>query len=100
MAEYDAVIIGAGVAGLVAGNYLLDSGKRVLIVEQIKYPGGCACTFGKQGYKFDGAVHWISQAGEGGIVKSILREFGLDGEVSFERLPAPPRIWFHDRKIE
>jgi phytoene dehydrogenase-like protein len=100
MAQYDAVIIGGGVAGLVAGNYLLDSGKTVLIVEQIKYPGGCACTFGKQGYKFDGAVHWISQAGDGGIVKSILREFGLDGEVRFERLPAPPRIWLADRKIE
>ncbi len=100
MAEYDVVIIGAGIAGLVAGNYLLDSGRRVVIVEQIKYPGGCACTFGKQGFKFDGAVHWISQAGEGGIVKLILKEFGLDGEVRFDRLPGPPRVWLHDKKIE
>ncbi len=100
MAEYDVVIIGAGIAGLVTGNYLVDSGKRVLIVEQIKYPGGCACTFGKQGYKFDGAVHWISQAGEGGIVKSILKDFGLDGEIRFDRLPSPPQVWLHDKKIK
>ncbi len=100
MAEYDVVIIGAGIAGLVTGNYLIDSGKRVLIVEQIKYPGGCACTFGKQGYKFDGAVHWISQAGDGGIVRSILNEFGLDGDVRFDRLPAPPQVWLPDKKIK
>ena len=100
MAEYDVVIIGAGIAGLVTGNYLVDSGKRVLIVEQIKYPGGCACTFGKQGYKFDGAVHWISQAGEGGIVRAILGDFGLDADVRFDRLPAPPQVWLPDKKIK
>ncbi len=90
--QYDILIIGAGIAGLVAGNYLIDKGKRVLIVEQAPYPGGCACSFQRKGYHFDAAVHWISQAGEGGIVRQILTEFGLSDKVRFNRLPRPASI--------
>jgi phytoene dehydrogenase-like protein len=97
--DYDVIIIGAGIAGLVAGNYLQKGGKRVLILEQNKYPGGCACSFKRNGYTFDAAVHWISQAGEGGIVHKILSEFGLNGKVKFNRLPAPPEVWLPDRKV-
>ena len=43
--QYDVVVIGAGLSGLVAGNCLLDRGRRVLIVERNPYPGGCACSF-------------------------------------------------------
>ncbi len=98
--KYDIVIIGAGIAGLVAGNCLLDRGKRVLIVERSKYPGGCACSFGKKGFRFDAAVHWISQAGEGGIVRRIMDEFGLGDKVCFERLPRPARIMSPDRSLD
>jgi len=90
--KYDIVIIGAGIAGLVAGNYLVDKGLRVLMVEQAKYPGGCACSFTRNGYRFDAAVHWISQAGQGGIVRLILDEFGLSDKVRFNRLPRPASI--------
>lgn len=97
--DYDVIIIGAGISGLVAGNYLVDAGKRVLILEQNRYPGGCACSFERSGYKFDAAVHWISQAGEGGIVRQVLNEFGLDGKVTFNRLPNPPHILLADKKV-
>lgn len=100
MREYDVIVIGAGVAGLVAGNYLIDKGRRVLIVEQGKHPGGCACSFGRQGFRFDAAVHWISQAGEGGIVKQVLSDFGLANAVKFDRLPAPPAVWLDGVKVE
>jgi phytoene dehydrogenase-like protein len=98
--KYDIVIIGAGIAGLVAGNYLVDSGRRVLIVEQAKYPGGCACSFTRNGYRFDAAVHWISQAGQGGIVKLILDEFGLSDRVKFHRLPRPASIITSNGKLD
>ncbi len=98
--KYDVIIIGAGIAGLVAGNYLIDKGKRVLIVERNHYPGGCACSFTRQGYRFDAAVHWISQAGEGGIVRQILTEFGLADKVKFDRLPGPPEVWLGRQKDE
>jgi len=90
--EHDVIVIGAGIAGLVAGNALIDAGKKVLIVERNSYPGGCASSFDRGGVRFDAAVHWISQAGEGGIVRQILTEFGLVDRVTFKKLPRPPRI--------
>jgi phytoene dehydrogenase-like protein len=97
--DYDVIIIGAGIAGLVAGNYLQKGGKRVLIIEQNNYPGGCACSFARSGYTFDAAVHWISQAGEGGIVRRIMTELGVGDKVKFKRLPAPPEVWLPGRKV-
>ena len=99
MEKYDVIIIGAGISGLVAGNFLVDKGKRLLIVEKNKYPGGCACSFARDGYTFDAAVRWISQAGEGGIVRDILSGFGLQEKVRFTRLPHPPSIWTPGKRI-
>jgi len=98
--DYDIVVIGAGIAGLVCGNYLLDSGKRVLIIEKEKYPGGYACSFTRKGYKFDAAVHWISQAGEGGIVRKVLTDLGIADEVRFSRLPRPATVITADKRID
>lgn len=41
---YDAIIIGAGHNGLVAGNYLVKAKKKVLIVEKRHLVGGAALT--------------------------------------------------------
>lgn len=98
--DYDVVIIGAGVAGLVAGNYLQAAGRRVLIVEQAGYPGGCASSFDRKGYRFDAAVHWISQAGEGGIVHLVLTELGIADKVKFHRLPRPASILSPSNRID
>ena len=38
--SYDAVVIGAGVNGLVAASYLAKAGKRVLVVEARNKLGG------------------------------------------------------------
>jgi thioredoxin reductase len=40
--EYDAVIIGSGISGLVCGNYLAKAGMKVLIAEQHHKPEGIA----------------------------------------------------------
>lgn len=98
--DYDVIIIGAGIAGLVAANYILDKGKRVLIVEQGAYPGGCACSFDRKGYRFDAAVHWISQAGEGGIVNIVLKELGIADRVRFRRLPRPASIVSPGKRVD
>ena len=39
---YDAVIIGGGLGGLVAGAKLAKEGRRVLLIEQDRVVGGCA----------------------------------------------------------
>ncbi len=58
--NYDAIIIGAGIGGLTAGCFLAQKGKKVLIVEQMKYPGGCICSFRHKGYYFDAGPTSVS----------------------------------------
>lgn len=42
MAEHDVIVIGAGLNGLVAANYLAKAGKRVLVLERRAVAGGQA----------------------------------------------------------
>ncbi len=53
MADYDVVVIGAGLGGLSAGALLAKQGRRVLVLEQSTAIGGCCSTFERKGYRFD-----------------------------------------------
>jgi len=55
--EYDAVIIGAGIGGLVCGCYLAKAGMKVLIAEQHNKPGGYCTSFKRGNFTFDAAAH-------------------------------------------
>ena len=44
MSQYDAIVIGSGHNGLIAANYLLDAGKRVLVLERRSRIGGATVT--------------------------------------------------------
>jgi phytoene dehydrogenase-like protein len=72
--KYDVIIIGAGVAGLVCGNYLVRKGKKVLILEHGRTVGGNISGIRRKGYFFDAG----SQSTENvGILFPILEELGL-----------------------
>ena len=45
MVAYDAVVIGAGNAGLTAATTLQRGGMHTLLVERHNIPGGCATSF-------------------------------------------------------
>ncbi len=53
MADYDVIVIGAGLGGLSAGALLAKQGQKVLVLEQSSRVGGCCSTFEKDGYHFD-----------------------------------------------
>lgn len=72
MADHDLIIIGAGINGLVAANYLVKAGKRVLVLERRWIAGGQAVTesFG-DGFQAD-SLH------AGGMLRpDIVRDLGL-----------------------
>lgn len=53
MADYDVVIIGAGLGGLTSGAILAKRGKKVLVLEQSGQVGGCCSTYEVGKYKYD-----------------------------------------------
>ena len=55
--EYDAVVIGSGLAGLTCANMLARGGHSVLLLEQHSNLGGLATWFKRKGHIFDVALH-------------------------------------------
>ncbi len=53
MADYDAVVIGAGLGGLTTASLLARNGLKTLVLEQSDIIGGCCSTYEAEGYKFD-----------------------------------------------
>ena len=49
--KYDAVIIGAGIGGLLCGAFLAQKGYKIVIFEKEKYPGGLCGSFRREGYQ-------------------------------------------------
>ena len=75
--DYDAIIIGAGLGGLLSAAQLLQRGKRVIVVERLPHCGGrfTAKTF--QGVQVStGAVHMIP-FGSSGVLARMLRRLRI-----------------------
>ncbi len=75
--EYDAIIIGAGIGGLVCGCYLAKAGLKVLIVEQHNKPGGYCTSFKRKGFTFDAAAHCFGSFRKDGIMDWVVNDLEL-----------------------
>lgn len=63
MNQYDAIVIGAGNAGLMAATRLQREGIRTLLIERHNIPGGCATSFVRGDFEFEVALHQLSGVG-------------------------------------
>lgn len=63
LSSYDAVLIGAGIGGLICANWLVRAGLKVLLVEQHFMVGGYCSTFKRNGFIFDAATHFYPLLG-------------------------------------
>ena len=77
--SYDAVVIGAGIGGLICGNLLAKAGLSVLLAEQHYMVGGYCSTFRRAGYTFDAATHFYPLLGNPETLTGrLLAEIGVE----------------------
>ena len=69
--QYDVIIIGAGIGGLVCGCYLAKAGMKVLIVEKNDRVGGYCSFIEKDNYKFNLSTCMLGGFRESGILNKI-----------------------------
>jgi len=84
--SYDVIVVGGGLGGLSAGAFLSKGGKKVLVVDRLDGPGGCAHAFRRGPYLFDPAVHVTVYASEGEILDVMLRVLGVRDRCNLTQL--------------
>lgn len=83
LAFHDAVVIGAGFGGLGAALSLAERGARVVILESLAYPGGCASTFRRGGYRFESGATLFSGLARGQLFGDWIARHQLDVTVDW-----------------
>ena len=90
--NYEAIIIGSGIAGLAAAAALAKRGRRVLVVDRHTQLGGLTQTFTRGEYRFATGVHYLGgvgeQPGSGGQFGRLLRWL-TDGRLDFASVGSP-----------
>ncbi|MGE5652872.1 MAG: phytoene desaturase family protein, partial [Bacillota bacterium] len=73
---YDYIVIGAGMGGLSAANFLAKYGKRVLVLEKHSIPGGLVTSFARRGVHFDLGIHGLYELKEKQAIPQFLEYWG------------------------
>lgn len=94
MNQYDAIIIGSGIGGLVTATQLAAKGVKVLVLERYLIPGGSAGYFEREGYRFDVGASMIFGFGEKGTTNLLTRALNAVN-VKMETIPDPVQIHYH-----
>ena len=77
-ANYNSVIIiGAGFAGLAAGTYLQMNGYKTEVFELHDKPGGLCTSWKRNGFTFDGCIHWLVGSNPKSGLNDFWKEMGI-----------------------
>ncbi|MCO5548472.1 hypothetical protein L7F22_001930 [Adiantum nelumboides] len=92
--DYDAIIVGAGMGGLVAATQLAIRGARVLLLEKYLIPGGSSGFYQRDGYTFDVGSSVMFGCGDKGSINLITRALADVGR-KLDLLPDPTTVHYH-----
>ncbi|MEM8505727.1 MAG: NAD(P)/FAD-dependent oxidoreductase [Cyanobacteria bacterium P01_D01_bin.1] len=94
----DAVVIGSGLGGLVAGSLLARYGRRVVVCESHTLPGGAAHAFTRQHqgqtFTFDSGPSFYCGLGEAGSANPLTQVLCVLGE-KLKAVPYEPFGYYH-----
>ncbi len=91
--EYDAIIVGGGIAGLTAAAYLTKAGKSILLCEKEAKCGGLVNTFERDGFVYDGGIRALENSG---VLFPMLRQLGI----ALDFVPNKISIGIEDKVIQ
>jgi phytoene dehydrogenase-like protein len=75
--NYDAIVVGSGIAGLTAAAYLAKAGHATLLCEKQSTCGGLVNSFERDGFVFDGGIRALENSG---VLFPMLKHLGLEVE--------------------
>lgn len=84
--QFDIVIIGAGMGGLVCGAVLLREGYSVCIIEKNKQIGGCLQSYARDKVVFDAGVHYVGSLDKGQNLYQIFKYIGVMDKLKLRRM--------------
>lgn len=87
MSDFDIIIIGGGLGGLVAGARLSKEGKKVLLLEQHHVPGGCATTFKRGDFIIEAGLHAMDGLDEKDPKSVLINDLDVLKNVEFLKIP-------------
>ena len=84
--EFDIVIIGSGMGGLVCADILGREGYSVCILEKNKQAGGSLQTYVRDRVIFDSGVHYLGGLGEGQNLYQVFKYLGLMDRLKLQKM--------------
>lgn len=100
MKDFDVIVIGSGIGGLISAGLVASQGMRPLVIEAHKSPGGYVSSFKRQGFIFDSAVDCISGTGPDGIIGRVLSLLDAESDLDFLRVEPVRRSMFPDFNVD
>ncbi|HDY88198.1 MAG TPA: NAD(P)/FAD-dependent oxidoreductase, partial [bacterium] len=100
MKNFDVIIIGSGIGGLISAGLLASKGLKPLVIEAHKSPGGYLSSFRRKDFIFDSAVDCISGTGPEGIIGRVMSLLDIDTDIDFLQVEPVRRSIFPDFDID
>ncbi len=92
--QWDAIVIGSGIGGLVTATQLAVKGAKVLVLERYTIPGGSSGSFRRAGFTFDVGASMIFGFGKKGHTNLLTRALA-DVDQICETIPDPVQLAYH-----
>lgn len=99
--NYDKIVVGAGISGLVSAVTLLHAGYKVLLLDEHNNVGGMSKRRRKGRFEFGGSMHdlYLSKADENYTIKNVLKKCKIKDNLEWSSLPFLGRLITDDLDV-